>query len=179
MKTPSILFVTVLAALCGCVEEQPVMTYNQPLNSPGGEFATLPPAVQNSVRAEAGMGEIAAVTKNGEGPAKYYEIRFRNPVLYPPLYLATDGSVLNPDLTVAVGASADTIAASIGSVSSGVRMDDLPPSVIMTIRHHAPTAEVDTITRITSESQLFYSVTFKDPEHHPELLLHDDGKLAQ
>jgi len=181
MKTHSFWFAALLAVLCGCAEEPPAVTYNEPLTSPGGEFSTLPPAVQNSVRAEAGMGEIASVIKikNTEGPTKFYEIRFRNPEIYPPLFLASDGSVLNPDLTVAIGASADTIAASTGSVSSGVKTDDLPPNVILTIRHQAPTAEVDSITRINSGGQVFYSVTFKDPQNHPALLVRDDGRLVQ
>jgi hypothetical protein len=178
MKMCSFGFAVVLALLCGCAEKLPPLTYHQPLNSPGGEFSTLPPAVQNSVRAEAGMAEISGVVRNFEGSTRYYEILFRNPELYPPLYLAPDGSVLNEDLTVAVRASADTIALSTGSMANGVRMDDLPPSVIVRIRQEAPTAEVESINRINAGNQMFYNVTFKDPGHHPALLLHDNGQLA-
>jgi hypothetical protein len=177
MKT-HVCLVGILAVLCGCAQPL-VITYNQPLTSPGGEFATLPPAVQNSVRAEAGMAEIESVHKNPNGPTAVYEIRFRNAAVYPPLYVAPDGSVLAPDLTVAVGASEDTIAASIGSEASGVKMDDLPPNVIVTIRHQAPTGEVDSISRVTAEGQVFYSVTFTDPRRHPALMIRDDGHLLQ
>ncbi len=178
MKTHALWFVAIAAALCGCAEP-PIVSYTQPLTSPGGQFATLPPAVQNSVRAEAGMAEIESVTKTGESASGAYEIRFRNAAVYPPLYLASDGSVLNSDMTVAVGASEDTIAASTGSASSGVKTDDLPPSVITTIRHQAPTAEVDSISRVNSGDELFYSVTFKDPALHHPLLIRDDGHLMQ
>jgi hypothetical protein len=178
MKTHALWFVAITAALCGCAEP-PLLSYTQPLTSPGGDFATLPPAVQNSVRSEAGMAEIQSVTKNSDSASGAYEIRFRNAALYPPLYLASDGSVLTSNMTVAVGASEDTIAASTGSESSGVKTDDLPPNVILTIRHQAPTAEVDSISRINSGGQMFYSVTFKDPAHHPELMIRDDGHLMQ
>ena len=177
MKMNHLWSVVAAAALCGCVEEHPI-TYHQPLISPGGEFAMLPPAVQNSVRSQAGMAEIAHIIKKMDSPAGVYEVYFRNADLYPPLFLATDGSVLNPDLTVSVGASRDTIAASTGSVDSGVKMDDLPMSVVVSIRHRAPTAEVDSITRVSSDGQTLYQVTFKDPEHNQPLLLHDDGRLA-
>lgn len=179
MKTTYTLWIVALAAaLCGCAQE-PVVSYTQPLTSPGGEFATLPPAVQNSVRAEAGMAEIESVTKNAQSATGVYEIRFRNAAVYPPLYLASDGSVLNSNMTVAVGASEDTIAASTGSESGGVKTDDLPPNVVLTIRHQAPTAEVDSITRVVTGKQTFYSVTFKNPQHHPGLMIRDDGHLMQ
>jgi len=178
MKTSALWFVAVAAVICGCAEPPPI-SYTQPLTSPGGEFATLPPAVQNSVRAEAGMAEISSVTKNANSVSGVYEIRFRNSDLYPPLYLASDGSVLTSNMTVAVGASEDTIAASTGSESSGVKTDDLPPNVILTIRHQAPTAEVDAISRVNSGGELYYSVTFKDPTLHHPLLIRDDGHLMR
>jgi len=37
-----------------------------------------------------------------------YKVYFRNHELFPPLYVAADGSLLNPDLSVAAGATADT-----------------------------------------------------------------------
>jgi len=37
-----------------------------------------------------------------------YKIYFRNGDLFPPLYVAADGSLLNPDLSLAAGAPADT-----------------------------------------------------------------------
>jgi len=179
MKMNTLWFIAIATALCGCASQAPEVAYRQPLNSPGGEFASLPPAVQNSVRAEAGMAEIVGISKENDAGAAIYEIRFRNADVYPPLYLASDGSVLNSDLTVVVGASRDTIAASTGSGVSGIKMDDLPSNVVETIRHQAPTAEVDTLSRLTSEGDIFYNVTFKDPRHHPKLLIRDNGKLVQ
>lgn len=171
-------FAAIFLVLCGCAE-QPIMTYDQPLTSPGGEFSKLPPAVQNSVRAEAGMAEIERIHRNPNGPTAVYEVHFRNEALYPPLYLASDGSVLTSNLTVAVGASEDTIAASTGSAVSGVKMDDLPSNVVLAIRHQAPTAEVDSISRVISGGQTFYTVMFKDAMNHPTLTIRDDGHLVQ
>jgi len=178
MKMHSLWFIAIAAALCGCAEEAPI-TYQEPLTSPGGVFSTLPPAVQNSVRAEAGSAEIVSVSKDNSGGSAIYQFQFRNSDVYPPLYVASDGSVLTSNLTVAVGASEDTIAASTGSEVSGVRMDDLPPNVVLTIRHQAPTAEVDAISRLTSNGDVFYNVSFKDPVHHAKLLIRDNGKLVQ
>jgi hypothetical protein len=179
MNIHSLWFVAVAAALAGCVEEQPEVAYHQPLTSPGGEFTTVPPAVQNSVRAQVGCAEIINVAKDDSSGATIYEFTFRYPEIYPPLYVATDGSVLAPDMTVAVGATADTIAASTGSAASGVKLGDLPPSVIKTLREQAPTGEVDSISRITSGRDVFYDIFFKDPARHPPLFISDNGHLVK
>jgi len=178
MKTRSFCLAAMLALLCGCYPELP-HAYNQPLNSPGGEFSVLPPAVQNSVRAQAGMAEISGINRNFDGPVKYYEILFRNPQLYPPLYLAPDGSVLNSELNVVVAATPASLALASGKMSTGIQRDELPQRVILSIRRLAPTAEVENISRITTEGQVYFSVTFTDPQNHPALLMHDDGTLAK
>jgi len=178
MKTHAFWFIVIAVGLCGCAN-QPLITYDQPLTSPGGEFSKLPPAVQNSVRAEAGMAEIESVRRNPNGPTAVYVVHFRNAAVYPPLYLASDGSVLTSNLTVAVGASVDSIAASTGSEAGGLKMDDLPPNVVLTIRHSAPTGEVEAISRTSSEGQVLYSVRFKDPSRHPALIIRDNGQLVR
>jgi hypothetical protein len=178
MKIRSLWFVAVACALCGCASE-PIVTYTHPLTSPGGEFSKLPPAVQNSVRAEAGMAEIQGISTERNGPATVYEVTFKNHEVFPPLYLASDGSVLTPDMQVAVGATQDTIEASTGSGISTMKLDDLPPNVVQTIRHSAPTAEVGSIARLTSDGDVFYEVTFKDPANHPQLIIRDDGRVVK
>ena len=177
MKIYSLCLIAVAAILSGCASEDSRMTYEQPLTSPGGVFATLPPAVQNSVRAEVGMAEISDISK--EAAPAVYEFHFKNADVYPPLYVAADGSVLTSNLTVAVGASADTIAASTGSEASGLKLDDLPPNVVQTIRHQAPTSEVETITRITSEGDVFYNISFKDAARNHKLLIRENGTLVR
>jgi hypothetical protein len=180
MKIHSLWFVAVAAcALCGCASEPAIIAYQEPLTSPGGEFSKLPPTVQNSVRAEAGMAEFEDISRGKIGDLTVYEFRFKNQEEFPPLYVASDGSVLTSNLTVAVGASEDTIEASTGSGTSSIKMDDLPLKVVEMIRRSAPTAEVDSISRLTSAGEVSYDVTFKDPVRHPKLLIRDDGRLIR
>ena len=99
--------------VAGCVthhHEAAEVTYEsaylRPLASPGGKFGALPLAVQNTIRAEAGSAEIrdiATINRLGE---LSYEIYFRNEDILPPLLIAANGSVLNPDFSVAVSALA-------------------------------------------------------------------------
>src|SRR5438552_10968949 len=83
--------------------------YNTPLSTPGARFAGLPVVVQNTVRSEAGTAEIVDVRKESRQGRVFYKILFRDERNYPPLYVGADGSVLNPDLTVAVPAPQETV----------------------------------------------------------------------
>src|SRR5579864_5638427 len=55
--------------LAACAHHHPAPTesysriYGQPLVSPGTKFAALPPAIQHTIRAEAGQAEIADINK--------------------------------------------------------------------------------------------------------------------
>lgn len=179
MKFQSLFFLALGGLLAGCASETPTMTYHLPLNSPGGKFSTLPPAVQNSVRAQVGSAEIDKISKETSGDSRIYIFHFVNAQVFPTLYVASDGSVLTPDLQVAVGATQDTIEASTARVSSGIKFDTLPVDVVNSIRNHAPTSEVDSVQRITAGSDTFYDVFFKDPGHHPRLLISEDGKVVR
>ena len=61
--------VTLAGILAGCAEDRPETVYHEPLTSPGGQFAMLPPTVQNSVRAQTGAAEIAGILAGLDGRA--------------------------------------------------------------------------------------------------------------
>lgn len=179
MKYRTLCLIALAFALIGCEEEGPLVQYDRPLTSPGGQFSLLPPAVQNTVRAEAGAAEIDDISSERHGGSTVYKFHFKETLIYPPLYVASDGSVLTPDLQVAVGATAESIAVSTGAGSNGIKLDALPKNVVNTIRSQAPTAAVDFVQKTTSGSQVFYEVFFTDPEHHPRLLISEDGTLVR
>jgi hypothetical protein len=178
MKMHYLFVIAIAGAFCGCAVDHPI-SYTEPLTSPGGKFSRLPPAVQNTARAEAGMSEIADITRSDTNGAPVYTFYFKNAETFQPLHVASDGSVLRPDMTVAIGATAETIEASTGSGVGGIRMGDLPPNVVVTIRHSAPTAVVASISRLTSEGQVFYEVNFEDPANHRVLVIRDDGHVLE
>ena len=148
--------------------------YGFPLASPGALFGSLPPPVQRSVRAEAGSAEIQNIDKfqRPEGPV--FRIEFRNKDLYPALYIAADGSLLNPDLTIARGAPADTTVVITGA---GMKVNELPPAVWKTIAAREPGAEIVSMSKDTWGDRVIYIVSFKDPAHHPRLHVTADGTV--
>ncbi len=171
------LFATVLAALltAGCAtkstteKETRQTIYTKPLTSPGAKFGALPPPVQRTVLAEAGPAEVVDAVRDFSSGHVVYKIYFSDSEVFPPLYVAPDGSVLNPDLTVAVRATQGT----------RVKPEDVPVGVKKAIPEHAPGAEVAAIYKETWRGQAIYVVTFKDEAHNPKLMIGADGKVVQ
>lgn len=141
--------------------------YLKPLTSPGAKFGALPSVVQLTVLAEVGPEEIVDAVRDTSSGRVVYKIYFRDEEIFPPLYVAPDGSVLNPDLTVAV------------SAIRGVRVKpaDVPPSVKKAIPERVPGAQVAFINKEAWGGRTVYVVTFKDEAHNPKLLLGEDGSV--
>lgn len=153
--------------------------YSYPLSSPGGKFTGLPPAVQNTVRAQAGSAELHDVVKDSSSGRTVYKILFKNWELYPPLIVAPDGSVLNPDLTVAIAAPLDYIGIATTGPVVGIKRDDLPAPVMKSIQEHAPTKEISLINKEMWNDKEVFIITFKDPQHNPSLYVYADGTVIR
>lgn len=150
--------------------------YHYPLISPGAQFASLPPAVQHSVRAETGSAEIEDIVKDTNSVPVVYRVYFVNRQAFPPMYLTADGSVLNPDLSVAMGAVRDHFGVLFAGPTSNLTLSDLPAKVVTVVQNQAPDAEVDAIYRETRGDQSIYTVTFKG-RRHAELRVSSEGAI--
>ena len=159
----------------GCVRThhvkkvEPSTPYVKPLLSPGAQFGALPPPVQNTVRAEVGTAEVADITKDTSSGKAVYKIFFKSHEIYPPLYIAADGSVLNPDLSLAVVAP-DTN-------RTGLKLSELPPDALRVVHDRAPSFEIASIKRETWGDRVVYIVSFKDETTHPKLYVASDGTV--
>ncbi len=178
------LSLAVVLSVSGCASSGPEAgsdygdRYRRPLSSPGTQFSQLPPAVQHTVRAEAGSATITLIDHNTSEGKTVYRIVFQNADLFPPLYVASDGSVLYPNLKLAVGAPSDVFsAARHGSVTS-VSPDDLPPEVVKAIQRQRPDAEINYIDRETRDGRVLYTVTFKGRAHR-RLTLGPNGEIIE
>ena len=147
--------------------------YYYPLNSPGGKFSGLPPAVQNTVRAQTGSEPIYDVRKE---PGPIYKILFIDQEL-PTLIIAPDGSVLNPDLSVAVPAAHEDIGSYSGGSSSGLKPSELPPPVMKMAQERAPNTEIAFISKEKIGDREIFVISFKDSLHYPTLRIAPDGKI--
>lgn len=167
-------------ALAGCASDDYSLAYRNPyhyqLTSPGAQFAALSPPVQNAIRAEAGMAEIAEISRD---PASgRVDVYFVNEAIFPPLHIAPDGSVLGPSgHLVAVGASADDTQKVTGGAAANVLPGDLPVPVSETLRKNSPDAEIERISKEVWGSRSMYIITFKDSRAHPKLYILADGTI--
>jgi hypothetical protein len=174
MRSHILLAVSLALLLAGCAtasKTQPAQhqtVYDKPLTSPGAKFGALPSVVQRTVLAEAGPAEVVDAVRDTSTGRVIYKIYFRDSDVYPTLYVAPDGSVLNPDLTVAVSAGH----------GMRVRPSEVPPRVKKAIPERAPSGEVAYINQETWGGRTVYVVTFKDDAHNPRLLLAEDGTVV-
>ena len=141
--------------------------YHKPLTSPGAKFGALPPVVQLTVLAQVGPEPVVDAVRDTSSGRVVYKVYFKDSEIFPPILIAPDGSVLNPDLTVAVKAR------------PGLRVKpaDVPPGVKEAIPKRAPAAEVAYITKESWGERTVYVITFKDASHNPKLLLGEDGSV--
>ena len=167
--------------LIGCAGKPEVQTsqptpYRHPLKSPGQQFGGLPPVVQNTVRAEVGAEPIYDIWKDELSTPVVYTVFFENYFLEP-LIIASDGSVLNPDRTLAVGAADEGIGTLSGGAAAGLKPSDLPPNVMKVIQERAPRNEIEFINRYVVDDREIYTVTFKNPALNEEMHIAEDGTV--
>jgi hypothetical protein len=150
--------------------------FTKPLTSIGGKFGRLPVAVQNTVRAEAGTAELVDVVTESTAERVYYKVLFRESAIYPPLLIAPDGSVLNPDLTVAIPATREATGG-IGGATLAVTLNDLPANALKAIQEKASIAEITGINKEIWGTHVVYVVTFRDSVRNPRLFVVADGTV--
>jgi hypothetical protein len=175
MKTQMLAAAALVGLLAGCTTPQQTRKaehttpYHRPLTSVGAKFGALPPAVQATVLAEAGGAEIVDAYRDTSSGRVVYKVYFRDPDIFPPLFVAPDGSVLNPDLTVAVSAVRGT----------RVKAAEVPPSVMKVIEEHGPVSGYNAINQEKWGDRVIYMVTFKDEAHYPRMFISADGTIVQ
>jgi hypothetical protein len=183
MKTLFICLPALAVLLTGCVRDHMAEVrphghpYHKPMVSPGTKFAGLPRAAQDAIRAQAGSQEIVDIVREERAGAPIYTVFFRNDEVFPPLLVSAEGDVLNPDLTVAVGAPRETIGVATGGAASGLTLGDLPPDVVRAIQERVPTTEVAHIEKLYHGERVVYGIVFRNGAKHPTLYINEDGTL--
>jgi hypothetical protein len=182
-ETATSLLAAVLCALLigGCAspsnETAYAKLYDKPIISPGAQFASLPPAVQNTIRAQTGSAGVQNISKDTSAARIVYRIEFINADAYPPMYVAADGSLLDPDLNVLIAAPHENVSVATGAPVTTLMLGELPPPVVKSIQLHAPDAEVANIIKEAHGDQTTYYITFKDRMHAPLHLAADGTPL--
>jgi hypothetical protein len=163
----------------GCASEETVEAYHAPLTSVGARFGALPVAVQNTIRAQTGTADISDIVKEHRSIGTVYKVSYATEDLYPPLYVAPDGSVINPDMTVAVGATHDDTTVERGGAAGGLHFSDLPPGAAKVAEDIAPKEEIQSIDRQLWGNRVVYIVTFREGTRHPRLYVESDGTILR
>jgi len=172
MKLSVLKAVMGLVLIAGCASQpttppkptEAEYPYTKPLTSPGGKFGLLPLVVQNTVRSQAGASEVIDAVRDTSSGRVVYKIIFKNS---PTLYVAPDGSVLYPDLTVAM----------TPLLGVAVKPANVPSHVMNVAMDHAPHGEIAVIYKEHWGDRLVYVFTFKDAAKYPRLDVAEDGTV--
>ncbi|MHC1763257.1 MAG: PepSY-like domain-containing protein [Verrucomicrobiia bacterium] len=132
------------------------------------EFRDLPPAVQNTVNAQAGASGIASIQRTTRHGIPLYEVRLSQPSNARPLYISETGSVINLDHVVASTAKEG---------SRKIPFSELPAPVQNTLRTQAGSARVEDIDAVTQKGETTYNAAFKRDGRTVELWLDANGNL--
>jgi len=125
MKSPVFFLVPLAVLLAGCTTPgesemaQRQTRYHKPLTSPGAKFGALPQIVQLTVLAQVGPEEVVDAVRDTSSGRVVYKIYFRDSEIFPPLYVAPDGSVLNPPAPRPLDRFLITIADGLIAVDTG------------------------------------------------------------
>jgi hypothetical protein len=93
------------------------------------------------------------------------------------MYVAADGSLLDPDLNVLIAAAPpEKVSVATGAPVTTLMLSELPPPVLKSIQLHAPDAEVANVSKETHRDETTYFITFKDRMHAP-IHISADGTL--
>ena len=178
MKAPFFTLLATLVFTAGCASHKPepeakneVKPEYLPLTSPGSQLALLPNPVRQTIRAEAGAAEIDTITKVAGTNPDVYKVTFRDALANPPLYVASDGSLVDPSTIAAVGAPPI-----LGESAQGGAAANLPDPVKRTLQSVAPQAPIADVRRT---ERVIYEVDFADPIAHPPLFIGEDGVILK
>ena len=175
------LIALALAFVCGCASHTKSKAqgaeaakaaqspYREPLSTPGARFGSLPGVVQATVLSEAGTASIYDILQDNSSGRMVYKIFFVDAHNYPPLWVASDGSVLNRDLTVAVPGPREA--------RGTIPMSELPTGVLRVLLDRPAGAEISSISKDYWGDHAIYIVTFKDEVRFPKMYISGDGTL--
>lgn len=149
--------------------------YTNPVTSVGAAFAALPLPAKHAVRAQAGATEITGITELRVSGQRVYQVTFATSGLLPPLYVAEDGSLLNPDFTVAVGAAESPGGTETGGITN-IALADLPEPVRKQLLASSPTVVVSSIEKELWGNREVYLITLDDTAK-TRLYIESDGTV--
>jgi hypothetical protein len=191
MKTQLLAVLTAASlTIAGCSEKSSVEKTSQNFNS-------LPPRVQQAVRAHAPDAEVASVDKKTRNGMDYYVIGFKEPGRNPKLTIAENGTIVTSDMEKGLGSAGPESGTTTGSSKrnepdnkvgaakgttgreANIDLSALPTPVQKTLKSQAPNGVIKGITRHEENGRMVYEFKFEDEGKNPTMQIAEDGTVVQ
>jgi hypothetical protein len=139
----------------------------------------LPFPVQQTIREESPTGNISHVEKRNHGGQAVYSVSFNDPVMNPPMVIASDGTLLGGGRGIVMPERERMINESAGGEAPlTMRVEDLPLPVQNAIRAQAPDAKIVSVHK-QFRPGVVYDVRVANPGATRSLHIADDGTILE
>ena len=154
-------------------------------------FEDLPPAVQKTVREQAGTSKIADIDRETRTGRIVWEVEIEQQGRNTEIHVAEDGSLVDTGLlgrtepapSTAPGASGTAVgnpaSGQTGRVFAGTRWEDLPPAVQQKAAQFGGKANVQDIDRESENGRAVYEIEFKREGRNLEIEFFEDGTILK
>src|SRR5687767_711594 len=151
----------------------------------------LPPAVQKTVRQQAGANKIADIDRETRTGRIVWEVEIEQQGRNTEIHVAEDGSLVDTGLlgrtepapSTAPGASGTAVgnpaSGQTGRVFAGTRWEDLPPAVQQKAAQFGGKANVQDIDRESENGRAVYEIEFKREGRNLEIEFFEDGTILK
>jgi uncharacterized membrane protein YkoI len=138
-------------------------------------LSQLPPAVQRTIRAQAGRANVEDIDRVTRAGQTHYEVGFKRDGQHTEIRVAENGSLLSGGAAAAAPTPTETTVQL--SAAQKVNFNDLPEPVKNTVRTHAGSAPIEDAEKGLWQGKTVYEVAFKKDGRHTELQVAEDGSV--
>lgn len=144
----------------------------------GTQFEDTPPAVQETIRREAGNRKIADIDKERRTGQTIYEVEFQEPGRNIELHIAENGTIVQDSRKPgAVGAPERQPQTGFGAATREVKVSDLPQAVQDQIKSRDDLANVKRIQQTTRNGKIIYEVECEKDGKVSKLRITSEGTV--
>jgi uncharacterized membrane protein YkoI len=144
----------------------------------GTQLEDTPPAVQATIKREAGTREIADIDKETRAGRTIYEVEFKQPGRNIELDIAEDGSIVRDSRNV--GTAPGEVEKDAGRASNKqVTFNELPPAVQQAIKGAGDPATLKPIHKKVKDGKTVYDVELQKEGRNTRLEIAEDGTVLK
>lgn len=145
----------------------------------GTQLEDTPPAVQATIKREAGNREIADIDKETRSGRTLYEVEFKQPGRNVELHIAEDGSIVRDSRNVGTAPGEVEKDTGRSAADKHLTLNDVPPAVQQAIKAAGDPSTLKPIQRKIKNGKTVYDVEFQKEGLNTRMEIAEDGTVLK